>query len=265
MFKTLKRKKKMTLRFKKFLQESQMDLHDVADLINLNCKPFLSEAGQRFMFRGMDVAGDRKTLPAHSRHPPEREPRDSLPWFNLMFNGIIHAAYGIEDVRYRSYFAVGDIGSAAAYGDIFRVYPQGDFEFIWSESIEDSVLSENTILYALVNALRNKGENITDGNLKTLFKKLSRFTSTSTDLIDGTLDDEIKSCIEFVSTHTNSETFPQIFRECLSDAGNLLYRTSDMLAALKSNHEIIIHKSDGYYTIPLGYADGGEVNLALSL
>jgi cob(I)alamin adenosyltransferase len=127
------------------------------------------------------------------------------------------------------------------------------------------VLSENVILYALVNALRNKGENITDGNLKTLFKKLSRFTSTSTDLIDGTLDDEIKSCIEFVSTHTNAETFSQIFRECLADVGNKLYKTSDILAALKSNHEIIIFKSDGYYTIPLGYADKDEIDMALSL
>lgn len=242
-----------------------MDLNDVADQINLNCKPFLSQIGRLSMYRGMDVSGDKKTLPTFSRHPPERAPRDSSLWFNLMFNGIIHAAYGIEDVRYRSYFGVGDIGSAAAYGDIFRVYPQGDYEFIWSESIEDSVLSENTILYAIVNALRNKGENITDGNLKTLFKKLSRFTSTSTDLINGTLDDEIKSCIEFVSTHTNSETFPQIFRECLEEAGLKLYKNTDISAALKSNNEIIIYKSDGYYTIPLAYADKDEIDMALSI
>ena len=262
----------MTLRFKKFLQESQMDLHDVADLINLNCKPFLSEVGRLSMYRGMDVSGDRKTLPSSSRHPPEREPRDSSPWFNLMFNGIIHAAYGIEDVRYRSYFAVGDIGAAAAYGDIFRVYPQGDFEFIWSESIEDSVLSENAILYAIVNSLRNKKQFVTDLMIKNLFKVLSKRTSTSNDLLDGTLDDEITFCIQELSagidspaTPINSQTFPQVFKECLAEVGNKFYRTSDISAALRSNHEIIIHKSDGYYTIPLGYADKDQIDMALSL
>jgi hypothetical protein len=103
-------------------------------LLQQNCKPFLSQAGWNdILWRGVS-----DSLPSVSiqTNRPGRRPvttnkaisKAADDWF-LEHTG----------VRYRSnsVFTSGNPSHSASYGEVYAVFPIGDFKFCWSPIVED--------------------------------------------------------------------------------------------------------------------------------
>lgn len=103
-------------------------------LLQQNCKPFLSQAGwNNPMYRGID-----KQLPAVSlqQNRAGRRPLTTNAALSKVADNWFFEKTGI---RYRSnaVFTAGDYGTARSYGDVYVMFPIGEFKYCWSPNVED--------------------------------------------------------------------------------------------------------------------------------
>jgi len=112
----------------------------IVELIQRDCQPFLGKIGGKMgeytLHRGM----------AHSRTPLVKKQVRLDDRNALSTSAVKHERYNnyFEDefgVPFRNaLFASGNKDQAAFYGDVFTVFPIGEFDWLWSPNIEDLAL-----------------------------------------------------------------------------------------------------------------------------
>lgn len=140
-----------------------------------NCAPFLEELmihpkdglrdvyDKANMLRGMenaDKVGEEKNFQtswgdeAHGRILPVRKnraPRDTHPDLADVIDDMLEQKFGWRP-RESSIFCTGALSVARAYGKIYRVFPIGQFKYVWSKEIRD-ITRKIPILLANVGAM----------------------------------------------------------------------------------------------------------------
>lgn len=115
--------------------EYNMDpkLVDIALQIRKTCKPFLNQVPiASSMYRGMN---ESKLVLHKNVRLDVRVPLNSNGKLHTALNAYFNERFG-EPFR-NALFVSGDLGEANQYGDPYFIFPEGDFNFLWSPYIED--------------------------------------------------------------------------------------------------------------------------------
>ena len=65
-----------------------------------------------------------------------REPKDTPLWIHRQLDDMFYKKFGIK-ARSSTLFTTGDKGVASSYGDVFIVFPKGQYTVLWSEDVGD--------------------------------------------------------------------------------------------------------------------------------
>ena len=138
--------------FKQFILESEKpDSKIIADTILENCQPYLESSDFNTVFlRGLKIRpadSNKKFIDLHEKAfignvRKNRRPGDSNPMFHGLFNDLLKSQFGIN-ARSETLFVVQDELLAMEYanqsesGSVYRIFPIGNYETIWSPSITD--------------------------------------------------------------------------------------------------------------------------------
>lgn len=131
------------MRAKEFLVEDEKDAKVMANLILRDCKPYLEQISYNIkeypLYRG--VPDSRLTFGALP-NPENRPSRDTPTKIHEAMDNWFEKKFGI---RYRSnaLFVTGDKNMTSdyyagmTYGDLLLIFPIGDFRFCWSTKADD--------------------------------------------------------------------------------------------------------------------------------
>lgn len=113
---------------------------EIAALIFRDCKPFLEtidfsrRCAEHYVYRGSKALGYK--VFAELSVLKDRRPKDMPHSFHVAFNDYLVEKFGIP-YRSQSLFVTSSRMDASSYGDIYCVFPMGDFTFIWDKNIDD--------------------------------------------------------------------------------------------------------------------------------
>lgn len=128
------------MNFKQFLKEG-IDTYterEVIPLIKKDCKKFLNENGGQFLYRGMRLHGSLMDPDVVKMTPrQDRIPKDTPQRVQKYFNEEFELEYGVKDIRSRATFCTGNKRSARTYGDLYAIFPMGDYTYWWSPRVHD--------------------------------------------------------------------------------------------------------------------------------
>jgi len=105
----------------------------IVKTIHRDCKPFLVQAKGQRLYRGLGNARDdfmKKTVRLSDRVPKDmpEEIHTKLNQYFLMKHG----------AKFRNaLFVTGDNSHAGEYGNLYKIYPIGNFEYLWSPKVND--------------------------------------------------------------------------------------------------------------------------------
>lgn len=100
----------------------------IIEYIQKNCQPWLEESDY-IAFRGIKNSEGMATLVKTVRQ--DRKPRDSSEYFQLAIDEMLEKT-GFTALRRNSVFVTQSLESAMDYGDIYMIFPIGDFTYTWN-------------------------------------------------------------------------------------------------------------------------------------
>lgn len=142
--------------FKKFIAESEAHMAQLCAMIESDCKPFLNESERtNLMVRGFSNMYQKDharskiqdpqdeeayvnywTLPVRKDRRPTNSGDKEFEMQNTFFKG----KFGVN-ARAEALFCFPDTGagrsSASSYGNVFVIFPIGDFKYLWSPKVRD--------------------------------------------------------------------------------------------------------------------------------
>lgn len=251
------------MRFKTFLQENTYRaLEDILPVIKKECEPFLKAlAGSESVFNVQGeglVRGFSNPELGYYPHPTDRKPRDSGAAFNLMFNTGFEEAFGIPLVRTKTFFATGDVRNAMVYGPACYVFPKGDFEYYWSDTIGDALDQDFYFYRGIFSNLLKLGfkpDDLPEGNTdsykidegRKIWNNLQSDGVTPSDIVTG----RAKKHIEKMGF--SNEDLLHACQEYFKDE---YVKGDNLQLAIGKKSEVMFTKSDGYYLIPMSLIAG---------
>lgn len=124
--------KLMEIRENPKLQENE--IKKVASFIKENCQPFLKQWNQKFLYRGMR----NYIKPPYEIYEvrKNRKPRDTPPIIHKTLDDHFLKKYG-HKYRSNSLFAAGSSSTVMQFGTPHRIFPIGNFDFIWHPDVYD--------------------------------------------------------------------------------------------------------------------------------
>lgn len=248
------------MRFKEFLMEEDFDLLAGLSKIKEECGPFLHESDGLFLYRGMKIDRERVHFTPHVK---QRSPRDSSRAFNAFFNAGVELTYGIENIRPRSVFATGHKGDASEYGEIFFIFPKGEVKVLYSPMVEDSYLADDELNKSFAQYFGIESDNVLSAHKpKNAAMKIANAFLRIVVESGNDVELAVKNIL------TNEALVEAAFDDLTSKAGrkieigdvhfalqNTFHENyagrKDLLGAIRSNKEILIYESEGYYSVPL--------------
>jgi hypothetical protein len=260
------------MRFKQFLaEEYTYSLDQAVEAIVARCPEFLNKSAGIPLLRGMKQSDTAMFF----EHPANRPPRDSEAWFNWMFNAMCELAFDVKDIRRNAMFATGNYEQAEEYGRVCFIFPAGNFEFIASDIINDS-LNTGAISNRIVDQFKKDGLPVNSSLLHDVFKFLREEYPSPHDWIVSGDDAETRDAFLRAIKINNDDEIDapfdasieghdvhEMLMRALSDSGMNLYDSTNLHRAIKDGNEIIFYKSKGYFAVPLDLVlkemiDGGE-------
>lgn len=116
-----------------FEESLPSDFDSIVELIIRDCKPFISEYTTGLLYRGMRNK-DQEIMKVKTREDRKPKNMDAIvhdkmdAWFNEKFK---------FKARSAAAFVVGNFAEARSYGQVYAVFPIGDFKFAWSPKVSD--------------------------------------------------------------------------------------------------------------------------------
>jgi hypothetical protein len=128
----------MTMKFK-ILESNKKELFlrdakPVIKFIRDNCKPYLKMKGSKPLYRGIAGSEDKYIFIGTVRK--RRWPKDTEEEMHKLFNRAFKSVFGWS-CRGEGLFVTSDIDQTVEYGEPFAIFPIGNFEFVYSDKIED--------------------------------------------------------------------------------------------------------------------------------
>jgi hypothetical protein len=266
------------MRFKQFLNEKKdiSSFDEVISMILRDCKPFLRDCkqhGGQLVYRGL-LMKDARGVPsaeinepnvnvAHfNLHPVDRKPKDSShsPSFNLVFNGGIQKAFGIENIRMKTVFGTGYAAEASNYGHLSFMFPKGNYKLLCSKKIQDSYSQYFMMLRDIrLELIRNDPDyNFSTQKLKSSLEEVMLILPNLT--ADEWVSNPEKYDNVFLEAFGNKglelkdiKGSSELSQDILDSIGQLfkeLYSIDTLYPAIASRSEILFYETDGYYTVP---------------
>lgn len=239
------------MRFKEFISEETTfdSLEQAVRVVRANCKPWLKAANGQMIFRG--ILGAPETA-MFSKHPENRKPKDShrTPYFNFLFNTGIELVWGQPLIREKALFVSGSTSQAAVYGRIFVVFPKGSFTYLSSEFVHDSYEESNNFVSTIAGHLK---QNVSHMYVKAALSYLSkRFTAPQ--FAEGIDSAEVKSAFDNGGESANI-SYDDLKTAIFKTFSEFYFTGSHgtIGAAIRSKDEIMLTKTEGYYSIPLSW------------
>lgn len=245
------------MRFKEFINESSdINFEEAFEHIKKECKPFLSAYKENFLYRGMKGMHSVQVL--EMPHRSYRAPKDSANWFNAFFNAGLDLAYGIENIRSRALFCIGNPSEAANFGSKFAIFPKGDIELVWAPTMQDSFMYDEDIIHDLIKDLllndslrlaqiEPYATSIIDGFKELVSKDSSIIGATRRILTDDEDLEEIFKSEDLGAAPTADE-----IRDAMKTRFAELYDNSQRVdQAAKSGKEILLYQTDGFFAVSI--------------
>jgi len=133
------------MRLEKHLKE-MINLNNVAEelleKIKKDCKPFLKQMNiDKPLWRGSKdiVRNDYEKIKPRK----DRRPRNTDPDLQVILDNVFNKKFGWKP-RSSGVFCGGDKREAETYGNVYSVWPIGNFKFIWSERVSDLFVNFET-------------------------------------------------------------------------------------------------------------------------
>lgn len=148
-------------------------------LLQQNCKPFLSQAGwQHPLWRGVS-----DPLPSVSiqTNRPGRTPVTTNKAISKVADDWFLANMGIR-YRSNSVFTSGSHSHSGSYGNLYAVFPIGDFKFCWSPIVEDMFMMVSDIQPHI----NRNASDLSPAIKEMIEKRLSEAEYKTTDLVAAT-------------------------------------------------------------------------------
>ena len=248
------------MRFKDYILEQDVKqsgtgFHDALSQIKVQCKSYLEKNPTYPIYRGVPA---RFMKMGFTPHPTERQPRDSGKGFNFAFNAGYQLAHKVPSVRTRTVFATGKAIATVEYGELGFFFPVGDFKFGWSTDIADSYDDEEIIDELITKHFRSMhiGSRPNQQDIARLLDDLAHRISPA-QWLNNRNDEGEDVTLAVSSEQPQNALFLQVKNiytklvESLRNTFDTLYiDNEDLEAAVKSGHEILFYKTDGYYMIP---------------
>ena len=187
----------------------------IAKLIYKNSKPWFSEAGNELIYRGVKGFGLNPKLAFRGKPRTKRITQDTPVEFQNIVDSILKEL-GFKALRGNSFYVTGNRLATDDYGDIYVIFPIGNFDYTWSPKIRD--------LY---------------------FKFFKQFGTG-----DGIIDKFLPKDNRIYTNSTKSvakDWFKMVDQNKLRKFLQKSYRSTNLEGAVNSNSEIML-KSD-YYAI----------------
>jgi hypothetical protein len=122
--------------------ELPLEQIEVAKTIRQNCQPYLQQnphaVDKYAMYRGIGLQGFTRrdsTVIYKKIRVDDRYVTHSSPYFHKFFNKKFTELYGAPFRN--AMFVNGQSAKVAEYGRIYIVFPRGDFNYIWSDEVDD--------------------------------------------------------------------------------------------------------------------------------
>lgn len=117
-------------------EQEEADVYKtVAQALVRRAKVYINEVGEpvRLMYRGYEKYSEE---PFHRPHRTDRDPKDSGLYHQTLYNDAIEVAGGTAD-RSNSIFVSGNMVHARKYGEVYVVFPMGDFNYTYHMGVKD--------------------------------------------------------------------------------------------------------------------------------
>jgi len=139
-------------------QDIYDDDQKIAEMIERDCGPWLTASKGKLAFRGESRGRDERFFKGEIRQ--NRTPKDMQSTAASKLSMAV-TELGWKTTRFNSVFVTGDPTQANSYGRLYVVFPIGQFDYTWSQTIHDMVSIEGKIASASVEQLKelvlNKG------------------------------------------------------------------------------------------------------------
>lgn len=204
-------------------EQEEADVYKtVAQALVRRAKDYISEVGQpmRLMYRGYERYSEE---PFHRPYRTDRDPKDSGLYHQSLYNGAIEIAGGTAD-RSNSIFVSGNMVHARKYGEVYVVFPMGDFNYTYHMGVKDWYDKFGPAL---------------EGVAPAYFEKFERTLMQSDDPIAAAKKIEQK---ETGQLNIVAQVWLKIAMEVDFDVG--------LNQALDTDVEILLSARGGYYYIP---------------
>lgn len=119
----------------RLFEVEQPDIYNIKQKIEKDCKPFLDQVGDMHhyaLYRGMLKKDQILELTVR---------QDRLPvTMNKQNHDVLVKVFkeaGYKANRNNSVFCTGNYQTAKEYGNVYQIFPIGDFSFTWNENVKD--------------------------------------------------------------------------------------------------------------------------------
>lgn len=263
------------MKFKQFLTEQELEqelVNDSIELIKQNCQPFLTLSGGKPLYRSVSRPIEQISI---IPQPKKRPPRDSSREFSFAFNCAIDSAFGVSDLRQRSFFATGSVAEASKYAtNLAFCFPCGNFEWMWSPKIQDSYIGVDGGLGFLAQTILEfwptRKPKFSTLELIEFFENLFATIGSSTSSnwvhnLDGMAEQYTENAARKCSDRNILKMKHADLIHAMKRFALDYYKNNESLTdAIRSRNEIFFYDSDGYILVPFSYIHEAGVRVPVS-
>src|SRR5574343_246802 len=120
------------MKFKKYMNENENELENAIASIKKDCQPFLKEC-KIPIYRGIYFA--EKTL-IEKTPRQDRRPKDMPEYLHKILDSLFNEHFGWKP-RSNGVFCSPHFCQAESYGNTYLFFPIGNFDYLYSDNIED--------------------------------------------------------------------------------------------------------------------------------
>lgn len=195
-----------------------------------HCAPYLTELGlspkddlrevydKTTLFRGMDnPVGEKIELQTSwgddvngliMQVRKDRIPRDTHADLSSIVDDMLEHKFDWRP-RQQGMFATGRLGLARNYGSVYRVFPMGDFRYVWSPDVRDLTLRVPEILRIANITQRDVSDEYTSDELADFYEVLSdnlssTYKDTDISKVRGSSHEVMIDCKEYLAIPLNN-------------------------------------------------------------